>query len=394
VKRLQAKGGLITLLGAIVLLVVAGSIWAPMVTDTDASPTTYNNGSAGAKAAYLLLEKLGYRVERWERPTADLDTLHPMDTTLVLAGPYMQNELHPESAVTRFVSSGGRVVATGLAGALLLPQPHAAPSQRIYTALCLTTPGSLSPLGRAGGVQMRSAAQWLRSDRKARVQQWCGDEAAVITYPYGKGEVIWWASSTPLSNAGLRKDGSLRLLLAAVGERNRTVIFDEYVHGMRDEVWSTMRGTPVRALLVQVALVAVLMLLSFSRRNGPVRERLLPRRTSPVEFALSMGGLYERAHATQVATGVARQRLLAFLEHEAGLPREVVRSSPEAIAGSVEARFRCDGKSLADALRAAHAAQHATLSGKSALALVRTLDEQIERLRKIAAPKKDAERNT
>ncbi|MGI8770029.1 MAG: DUF4350 domain-containing protein [Acidobacteriaceae bacterium] len=393
-KALSAEGWLFSLLGAMVLLVVVGSIWVPTMTDTDRSPTTYNNGSAGTKAAYLLLQKLGYRVERWEHPTAQLDGLHAADTTLVLAGPYRQDELHPELAVTRFLSNGGRVLATDLSGAMLLPESHAAASHRVYTGLCLTTPASLSAMGRAGAVEMRNDAQWLHSDAKARVQQWCGDEAAVIAYSYGKGEVIWWASTTPLSNAGLRNDASLKLLLAAVGDRNRIVIFDEYVHGMRDEVWGTMRATPVWILLAQVALIAVLMLLSLSRQHGPVRERVLPRRTSPVEFALSMGGLYERAHATQVATGAARQRVLASLEHEAGLPREVVRSSPEAIADAIEARFGSDGRSLADTLRAADAAQHSTLSGRSALALVRALDQQVKALRRIAAPRKRGDRNT
>ncbi len=380
------KGWVFALLGTMLALVVIGSIWAPAVSDADRSPTTYNNGSAGAKAAYLLLESLGYRVERWERPTAELGALDAAHTTLVLAGPYFQDEQHPETAVARFVSAGGRVLATGLWGARLLPESHAEPSERVYTSLCLTTPGSLSAMGRAGVLEMRPEAQWLASDAKARVQQWCGEEAAVVTYPYGKGQAIWWASTTPLSNAGLRHDASLKLLLAAVGDRDRIVVFDEYVHGMRADLWSTTHGTPVRALLVQVAIVTVLMLLSFSRRNGPVRTLPLPRRTSPVEFALSMGGLYERAHATQLATEAARQHLLRFLEHEAGVPREVVCSSPEAIADAVAARFRCDGRSLADTLRAAERAQHATLTGRSALALVRALDEQVEKLRMAVAP--------
>jgi hypothetical protein len=381
VKAKAEKGWLFGLLGIMLALVVIGGIWAPAVTDADRSSTTYNNGSAGAKAAYLLLEKLGYPVVRWERPTAELETLDAAHTTLVLAGPYTQDEQHPETAVAHFVSRGGRVLATGLSGARLLPESHAAPSQRVYASLCLTMPGSLSAMGRAGVLEMRPEAQWLRSDAKARVHQWCGQEAAVIMYPYGKGEAIWWASTTPLSNAGLRNDGSLRLLLAAVGDRDRTVFFDEYVHGMRADLWSTAQGTPVQALLVQVTVVALLVLLSFSRRNGPVRVLRLPRRTSPVEFAHSMGDLYERAHATQLATEAARQHLLRFLEHEAGVPREVLRSSPEAIADAVEARFRCDGRRLADTLRAPEKAEHATLSGKSALALVRALDEQVEKLR-------------
>lgn len=50
-------------------------------------PSTYSAQSRGAKAAYLLLEDLGYQVERWEQPPTDLPA-EAANTVLVLAGPY------------------------------------------------------------------------------------------------------------------------------------------------------------------------------------------------------------------------------------------------------------------------------------------------------------------
>ncbi len=377
-------------LAFLLLLIAGGSIWAPVVSDTDKSPTTYNSGSAGTRAAYLLLNKLGYRVSRWEKPTANLSELDAAHTTLVLANPFLQNEPHSEESIARFLKGGGRVLATGFSGALMLPESHPTASQQVYTALCLTQPGSLGPMGRAGTVEMSGTARWLRSDSEANVQQWCGNEPVVVTYRFGQGEVVWWGSPMPLSNRGLRSDGSLKLLLASVGGRDRTVIFDEYVHGIGPENASTLSGMPLWALLAQLCGVALLTLWSFSRRRGPVRDRAPARRTSPVEFALSMGGIYERAHATQMATGAARQRLHAFLENDAGLPREVVRTSPEALANTVATRFNCNTESLAADLRLAELAESTTLSGRSALALVVALDAHVERLRRIAAPQKGA----
>src|SRR2546422_4760103 len=37
------------------------------------------------------------------------------------------------------------------------------------------------------------------------------------SYSYGKGQVIWWAAATPLSNAGIRQRGNLNLFLNSVG---------------------------------------------------------------------------------------------------------------------------------------------------------------------------------
>jgi len=58
--------------GAVLLLIVAASFLAPPNDDSDKSPTTYNSGTAGIKAAYLLLGDLGYASERWEQPPSAL----------------------------------------------------------------------------------------------------------------------------------------------------------------------------------------------------------------------------------------------------------------------------------------------------------------------------------
>jgi hypothetical protein len=36
-----------------------------------------------------------------------------------------------------------------------------------------------------------------------------GDRTVVVKYPFGRGEVLWWASATPLTNAGLKEPGNL-----------------------------------------------------------------------------------------------------------------------------------------------------------------------------------------
>jgi hypothetical protein len=51
--------------GAVFLLIAAASLLAPVNDDSDKSPTTYNSGTAGIKAAYLLLGDLGYSTARW-----------------------------------------------------------------------------------------------------------------------------------------------------------------------------------------------------------------------------------------------------------------------------------------------------------------------------------------
>ena len=75
------------LAAVIVLLIVLTAVVAPATRDDDPSPTTYNSGTHGAKAAYLLLGDLGYRVTRSEVDAAmALDRADAQHTTYVLAG--------------------------------------------------------------------------------------------------------------------------------------------------------------------------------------------------------------------------------------------------------------------------------------------------------------------
>jgi hypothetical protein len=370
--------------GCIVALIVATGLLAPARQDNDPTPSTWNSGRAGAKAAWLLLGQLGYREVRWERPEAELAGVDAAHTTLVLADPSpsiaVVKEKQRREPFEAFLRRGGRIVATGQVAPLLLPDAKVESANRFYDALCDTTPEGPDPLARAGSLSMRAPVQWTRQDPSVRIAQRCGGSAVVVSYPVGQGEVIWWASATPLTNEGLRQDGNLRLLLASVGGRDRTVYFDEYMHGISDSAWSAARGTPLTGMILQACLVALLLLFSFSRGSGPHRALVQPPRTSPLEFVESMGALYARAGASSVAVSAALRRLIEFLGHEGGLPRETLREGPAAVAAAVSARFGGEPGGLASDLEAARQAQYDRLRSQEALKLVRRLDEHVARL--------------
>jgi hypothetical protein len=78
------------------LLIWAGAILLPLIAaiavlsdneEESTVPSTYSAQASGAKAAYLLLEEQGYKLERWTRSPLQL----PQDaagTVYVLAGPW------------------------------------------------------------------------------------------------------------------------------------------------------------------------------------------------------------------------------------------------------------------------------------------------------------------
>jgi hypothetical protein len=364
------------ILCGMIALIVAFSMLSPATDDSNPAPTTYNSGSAGTKAAYVALGELGYEVERWEAPPGELKKVDATNATLILAGPNFptENVKQVQEQIADFLSRGGRVLATGKDGAYFLPDGKTDAPTRVYGKLCSSTPEGQDPLARAGKVSVADDIRWAAEGPRFRVSQLCGNDAVVVSYKYGAGDVIWWSSPLPMTNRGLKENASLKLVLASLGDADRRVLFDEYFHGERVSLWDTAKGLPLRQIAWQCGVVGVLLVLSFGRRNGPIRLPVRVPRSSPLEFAESMGRLYGKAGATQAAVDGARRRLLKFLEEQCGVSREVLRATPEVIVQAVEERLGGRWNRLGEHLAQAAEAEHRAVTLASTLELVKALD--------------------
>jgi len=373
-------GSITTILVVLWLLTKFGALGA----DDNPQPTTDNAGSHGAKAAYLLAGQLGYDAQEGHEP---LDTLKAMDaerTTLVLAEPILpvQSLKATQAAIQSFLERGGRVLATGAHGATLLPGGKTAGADNLSKGFCYAQPEGAGELARAGSVAIGASVRWAASGPQYHVEERCGEDAVVVRYRVGKGEAIWWASPMPLTNAGLRKDSSLGLTLASLGPASvaggrRTVLFDEYLHEERETEAGLLSGLPWWPLAWQLMGVAAVLVVSFGRRNGPLREPLALPRTSPIEFADSMGRLYERAGAVDAALGAARRRLLRFLGEECRVPQDLLRQSGQVIAEALADRIGGDWTALGQHLEVAgHGSSYGSeaASSKVALKVVQALE--------------------
>jgi hypothetical protein len=373
-------------MGAIILLLIAAvSVLAPATESDDLQPTTSNTGPQGAKAALLTLQAIGRTTARLDGPIRELGTLDAPHTTLVLAAPVYNATDHDAiaDAVKQFLERGGRVLTTGPTGALLLPGGKVGPPTVFFTAVCHTNPVS-GPLAAAGRVEMVDSGSWEgeTSDGKKTVEvaHRCGEDAVVVRMPVGRGEAVWWSSASPLTNGELKNDANLRLFLLSIGE-GRQVLWDESLQDAPEGLWSAAHGLPMWWLIAQVTLAAVLLILSFSRRNGPLRAPLTMPRSSPVEFASSMGDLYEKARATTAATDAARRRLLRAVVREAGVPLAVAEEGPQAIVRALQERLGGEWGIVGAHLEKATQAATESTTLREALAISRALSEDAERIR-------------
>lgn len=441
-KRLDTTTRTVLLIAAAALvLVVVVALLAPGAED-DPTPSTWNTGKAGTKAALLLLTSLGYDahsseavLDGPESPIARLAPAEARQTTLILADPEIPHTglKDGQAAVAGFLAKGGSVLATGVGGAVLLDRSEIRPSARLLQGLCNTTPEGASPLARAGTVPIAAAFTWAdptsevdlpvlmpgKNQQPAAelenfyVAQRCGREAVVVRWQAGAGTATWWSSAMPLTNGGLHDEASLRLLLASLwsdgasqaatqGGRagqgaaeskapkagrpaGRRVLFDESLHGfVRAQQGDPLAGLPLPLLWSQAGLVLGLLLFSFSRRQGAVRGELATQggRRSPVEFAVSMGALYSRAGATGAPLEAAWRRLSRVLSTAAGVPPTLLTAGPAAIRRSLDERF---GEQEAWAVLERDIARalgdgDRQLPAQEALAIVRALDRHATEL--------------
>ncbi len=318
-----------------ILVVVAAMVSRPQVNGMPSAPSTYSASWDGAEGAFLLLQQLGYNVSRWEEPPAQLPE-DPAGKVLILADPTETPSEEERYDIIEFLEKGGKVIATGAAASEFLPgssefaEGSALDAKQVFNALMP------SPIVRgAPQITMSPPEDW--SPASVRQMAVYGDDStpAVITYQFGRGEVIWWGAPTPLTNGSILDSGNLAFFLNCVGPPGEGEIFwDEYFHGVRGSLAEFFMRTPVAWGALQFALVFLAILATYSRRLGPIRAPATQSRLSPLEFVDTLGDLYASAHVSAAAVGTAYQRLRFTLTRKLVLPMDV--SSQELAAAASE----------------------------------------------------------
>jgi len=361
----------------VTVLVIALAVFSSSQEESDV-PSTYSADSAGAKAAFLLLQQQGYKVERWEQSPNQLPA-NVANTTLVLASPFNPPSKQERISLQLFLSRGGRVLATGYTASLFLPQGDTAPEVFAGPAWKAFEPQLLSPLTRAGTIRMSPGAYWRNAHSCCLVHYADGERPVVVSYKVGKGEVIWWASSVPLSNAGIGAAGNLALLLNSLGDRKDHVLWDEYFHGYRDTLSAYFSEPPLLFGLLQCLLLVGVVLLTFSRRTLPVHSVEEKSRLSPLEFVETLGGLYHRAKANHAALEVPYTRFRTIVARRLGLKTD---SSADDLAGALRNRLHYKDDALPELLRRIEAALAQDEPGEEvALGLAQELNRHMQNLK-------------
>jgi hypothetical protein len=312
---------LVIWVGVILLPVIAGLVFFSAREEHQSElPTSYSAQPSGAKAAYLYLSEEGYRVERWEHPPTALPP-DAHNTILLLAAPMGFPKDDEKNALQLYLKRGGKILATGYSAHAFLPRANLLFEYLPEAVWKEYRPIVVSPLTRGGPIRMSPISYWALTEPDQVVHYAHEGKGIVVSYKVGEGEVIWWGAETPLTNAGIQEAGNIGLLLNSLGNsKDVRILWDEYFHSFHVETTNYMATPAIRyGLFLQCALVFLALLFTYSRRNVPIRPVSEPSRLSPLEFVHTLGGLYRRANATDVALEVAYNRFRALLTRRLGV---------------------------------------------------------------------------
>ena len=367
-----------------VLLIVVAVIFGGDAGQDVEIPSTYSTASTGAKAAYLLLLQGGYNQLRWEKSLSQLP--RGAGKTLILASPFEAPTREERERLRTFIEEGGHVIATGMAAGTFLPESSSVPdplSGMLQKTMRAEAPSEITKA--APEIVMAPQAHWLSGTAYRLYSD--GEQAVVVKYLYGRGQVLWWAAATPLTNAGLTDTGNLEFFLACLGGTKNQILWDEYIHGYRETLASSIAHSPVKWLVLQLSLLALAVLATFSRRSGPVFKPAAEMRLSPLEFVNTLGGLYERGGTAAVAVDICYQRFRYWLARRLGVANNV---SINDLVIAVRERWSLIDDHFAAILRRCESARNDPyLHGQEALHLVQELDEYAIKLRLFEGVRKE-----
>jgi hypothetical protein len=361
---------LLSILAAVFMVVVVFALLLSPNSEIGAKiATTYSAAAEGTKAAYLLLRDSRYHCERWERPPNEINRAE--NPILLILDADLPPTSEEQNSIRGFIEHGGTLLISGSFGSYFFPNDGIRSAYELqfktaeYDAL---TPSAMA--GSAPKILLSTSAAWKRGGIGIELY---GDNsnAVVMQYPVGKGQVVWLASSSMLSNAHLRESGNLEFLLAIIGNRERPVLWDEYFHGHRHGIAKGSTHPQIRWLMAQLAFLAIAILLTYSRRSGPMRAPATASRLSPLEFVRALGRLYAHAKAANVALDVNYGRFRYWLTRRLGLR---ANASPAELARAAHNRWSVPQADFLATLQACESGRlYPDLSRKEALQLIAKL---------------------
>jgi len=297
---------IIIALAGLLILAISLPTAAPRNQDGVHPASTYMSSRDGAKALFLVLERLGFHVERRTVPLGDFGSAR---LALVLGPetPVDEDEADIKGLV-RWVKAGGTLVyAASMADVTKSPVGKAFGfrlSQKLRLATIERHVSLADEYTPAAHLAIMGDSQIAAAKGKEDLTPITMEDNTVMQRVIGSGRVIAIAEGSVASNQMLGEEDNA-LFFALLADRygaGQPIVFDEYVHGMSslEKMLPISRGPAIAALVL--ALVAmVLYALGAGKRLGQPSGEPAPPRRSTLEQVTALARLYERTGSRRLA---------------------------------------------------------------------------------------------
>ena len=280
----------------VVLMIVIAMLSTEPSSDTFLRrPSTYFTDPSGARAAYLVLERVLPSVDQWRLPLTDLkppDRRHGV-ATLIAMGPEAAGQ-GESTALDLWIASGGQLI------------------------LAANADWTIQRSASEKSVKNFLARHGIESDAAARR----GVNGAIIK-PVGLGRIVYVSDRLAFSNDNLRTTDNAVWLVERCTEWGGGALFDEYHLGFGQQrgftsLISMFAVTPWGLVFVQLALAGVVYIFGSKRRFGRPVAELPVERTNPLESVQAVAGLFANARARGLCAKTIYQYLKTYVP-----PREL-----------------------------------------------------------------------
>ena len=314
--------------------------------------TTYSASASGAKAAYLLLQRLGFQPVRWRSPLYGF----PSETKVILIVDPLPNMLltgRENLALDNWILRGGTLVTYNGYARLMPGQEDLTVKQVEHGQFRVRPPSQTGCFRGVKQLRARSGVRIQPDLSEAEYVPLVRDPHGVImaVRRKGKGSAVAISAPNLVTNSGIGQADNAVLfvnLVAATARKGDLVLFDEYHQGYATgRTLGQVVGRYGRMAGLQLLAVFVIALYSYGRRFGAVRPSGPPAGRVGFEYVQAMARVYRRAQARSVAlnmlfTALRRDVIVRLgLPDDAGLDRMVHAAS---------AAWGIDANELADLL--------------------------------------------
>lgn len=130
------------------------------------------------------------------------------------------------------------------------------------------------------------------------------EKTLLIDFPFGAGEIVFLSDPFIVSNGGISLVDNAQLAINLVATREGVIAFDEFHQGYgagENRLLGYFAGTPLTAILLQIAALVGFALFTQSRRFARALPENEPNRLSKLEYVSAMAQLQQRTRAYDLA---------------------------------------------------------------------------------------------